>query len=96
MTANGNQFFETFKEYQGREFHMAGESYGVSSGDFDIGKESSTDIRQGRYLPLFASAVVDGNKDLVALKKQPINLQSVMIGNGITDFCEWKSRSVVL
>jgi hypothetical protein len=24
------QFFETFKEFEGRAFHMAGESYGVS------------------------------------------------------------------
>ncbi|RSH85597.1 hypothetical protein EHS25_003736 [Saitozyma podzolica] len=61
-------FFEAFKEFEGREFHMAGESYG------------------GRYLPLFASAVVDGNKALIKEKKTPINLQSVLIGNGITDF----------
>ncbi|OCF45215.1 cathepsin A (carboxypeptidase C) [Kwoniella heveanensis CBS 569] len=60
-------FFEAFKEYEGRAFHMAGESYG------------------GRYLPVFASAVVDGNKALVKAGKTPINLQSVMIGNGVTD-----------
>jgi len=24
-----DQFFETFKEFEGRAFHMAGESYGV-------------------------------------------------------------------
>ncbi|ORY34286.1 Alpha/Beta hydrolase protein [Naematelia encephala] len=60
-------FFETFKEFQGRAFHMAGESYG------------------GRYLPIFASAVVDGNKKLIAQGQPPINLQSVMIGNGVTD-----------
>lgn len=29
--ADGCQFFETFKEYEGRDFHMAGESYGVSN-----------------------------------------------------------------
>jgi len=61
-------FFDTFKEYEGRDFHMAGESYG------------------GRYLPVFASAVLDGNKALKAADKKPINLKSVMIGNGITDF----------
>ncbi|WWD22404.1 hypothetical protein CI109_106895 [Kwoniella shandongensis] len=61
-------FFETFKEFEGRPFHMSGESYG------------------GRYLPVFASAVVDGNKALVAEGKKPINLQSVLIGNGATDF----------
>jgi len=44
--------------------------------------------RKGRYLPVFASAVHDGNKGLVAAGKKPINLQSVMIGNGITDFRE--------
>ncbi|WVQ80388.1 hypothetical protein IAT38_002493 [Cryptococcus sp. DSM 104549] len=61
-------FFEAFKEFEGRAFHMAGESYG------------------GRYLPVFASAVVDGNKALVKAGKKPINLQSVMIGNGVTDY----------
>ncbi|ODO01955.1 cathepsin A (carboxypeptidase C) [Cryptococcus wingfieldii CBS 7118] len=61
-------FFETFKEFEGRAFHMAGESYG------------------GRYLPLFASAVVDGNKQLVKDGKKPINLESVLIGNGVTDW----------
>ncbi|WWC99367.1 hypothetical protein V866_006268 [Kwoniella sp. B9012] len=60
-------FFETFKEFEGRAFHMAGESYG------------------GRYLPVFASAVVDGNRKLIKEGKTPINLQSVMIGNGVTD-----------
>ncbi|CED82580.1 Serine carboxypeptidases (lysosomal cathepsin A) [Phaffia rhodozyma] len=56
-------FFDTFKEFRGRRFHLSGESYG------------------GRYLPLFGAAVVDGNKNL----KHPINLQSVIIGNGVTD-----------
>jgi carboxypeptidase C (cathepsin A) len=43
---------------------------------------------QGRYLPLFASAVSDGNLNLKKHGKTEINLQSVMIGNGITDLCE--------
>lgn len=42
----------------------------------------------GRYLPVFASAVHDNNKKLIANKKEPINLKSVMIGNGITSFCK--------
>lgn len=42
----------------------------------------------GRYLPIFASAVHDNNAKLVANKKEPVNLKSVMIGNGITSFCE--------
>ena len=43
---------------------------------------------QGRYLPLFASAVSDGNLNLKKHGKTEINLQSVMIGNGITDLCK--------
>ncbi|KAF8168542.1 serine carboxypeptidase [Crassisporium funariophilum] len=39
----------------------------------------------GRYLPLFASAVYDQNARLVAAGMTPVNLQSVMIGNGMTD-----------
>ncbi|WVN87339.1 uncharacterized protein L203_102517 [Cryptococcus depauperatus CBS 7841] len=61
-------FFETFKEFEGRAFHMAGESYG------------------GRYLPVFASAIIDGNKQLIREDKTPINLKSIMIGNGVTDY----------
>lgn len=39
----------------------------------------------GRYLPLFASAVLDAN--IVAKKegREPVNLQSLMIGNGLTE-----------
>ncbi|KAH7098173.1 peptidase S10, serine carboxypeptidase [Auriculariales sp. MPI-PUGE-AT-0066] len=61
-------FFESFSKFQGRAFHMAGESYG------------------GRYLPVFASAVYDANALAVAEGRAPINLQSILIGNGITDF----------
>ncbi|PPQ83849.1 hypothetical protein CVT25_000908 [Psilocybe cyanescens] len=39
----------------------------------------------GRYLPLFAAAVYDQNAKLVEAGLTPINLQSVMIGNGMTD-----------
>ncbi|KAJ3532606.1 hypothetical protein NMY22_g7675 [Coprinellus aureogranulatus] len=61
-------FFEHFKKFQGRAFHMAGESYG------------------GRYIPVFAAAVYDQNRLLVQQGLAPINLTSVMIGNGLTDF----------
>ncbi|KZO96588.1 serine carboxypeptidase [Calocera viscosa TUFC12733] len=61
-------FMETFEEYSGREFHMAGKSYA------------------GRYLPVFASEIVDQNKRAAAKGRQEINLKSIMIGNGITDF----------
>ncbi|EJU04544.1 serine carboxypeptidase [Dacryopinax primogenitus] len=60
-------FFETFKQFQGRAFHMAGESYG------------------GRYLPIFASEVYDANLRAESEGFTPVNLQSVMIGNGVTD-----------
>jgi hypothetical protein len=30
LSLTKHQFFEAFKEFEGREFHMAGESYGVS------------------------------------------------------------------
>ena len=61
-------FFETFSRFQGRGFHLSGESYG------------------GRYLPVFASAVYDSNAVAIAEGRVPINLQSVIIGNGISDF----------
>lgn len=34
---------------------------------------------------MFASAIYDGNKALVAAGGTAINLKSVMIGNGLTD-----------
>ncbi|THU80420.1 serine carboxypeptidase [Dendrothele bispora CBS 962.96] len=39
----------------------------------------------GRYVPLFASAVYDQNTELIQNGLTPINLTSVMIGNGLTD-----------
>ncbi|TBU49291.1 serine carboxypeptidase [Dichomitus squalens] len=39
----------------------------------------------GRYIPVFASAVYDRNADLVYAGLTPINLTSVMIGNGDTN-----------
>ncbi|KAJ7689701.1 serine carboxypeptidase [Mycena rosella] len=60
-------FFAHFTKFQGRGFHMAGESYG------------------GRYLPVFAAAVYDQNPRLVKAGLAPINLTSVIIGNGMSD-----------
>jgi cathepsin A (carboxypeptidase C) len=39
----------------------------------------------GRYIPLFAASILDHNSKAVAGGHTPINLQSVMIGNGLTD-----------
>ncbi|EKM77056.1 hypothetical protein AGABI1DRAFT_77834 [Agaricus bisporus var. burnettii JB137-S8] len=39
----------------------------------------------GRYLPIFASAVYDQNEVRIGAGLPPINLTSVMIGNGLTD-----------
>ncbi|KAG7446141.1 serine carboxypeptidase [Guyanagaster necrorhizus] len=40
----------------------------------------------GRYLPLFASAVYDQNAYLIDAGLTPVNLSSIMIGNGLTEF----------
>ncbi|CAE6415970.1 unnamed protein product [Rhizoctonia solani] len=40
----------------------------------------------GRYLPVFASEIVDQNSRAEAGGFEPINLKSVLIGNGLTDF----------
>ncbi|KAJ7612594.1 serine carboxypeptidase [Roridomyces roridus] len=40
----------------------------------------------GRYVPVFAAEVYDQNAKLLTEGFAPINLESVMIGNGITDF----------
>ncbi|EMD41002.1 hypothetical protein CERSUDRAFT_121599 [Gelatoporia subvermispora B] len=39
----------------------------------------------GRYLPAFASYIVDQNQVAIAEGREPLNLKSVLIGNGITD-----------
>ncbi|KAJ7461392.1 serine carboxypeptidase, partial [Mycena galericulata] len=47
----------------------------------------------GRYVPVFAAEVYDQNAKLAAEGYTPINLTSVMIGNGITDFYHQMSSS---
>ncbi|KAI0069196.1 peptidase S10 serine carboxypeptidase [Artomyces pyxidatus] len=62
-------FFEIFDQFKGRPLHLAGESYGV----------------RGRYLPVFASEIHDKNAVAEIEGRPAINLQSVIIGNGVTD-----------
>ncbi|KAG8884914.1 hypothetical protein FRB99_004497, partial [Tulasnella sp. 403] len=46
----------------------------------------------GRYLPVFASEIVDNNRKAVEAGYEPINLQSVLIGNGFTEiYTMWES-----
>ncbi|KLO15312.1 alpha/beta-hydrolase [Schizopora paradoxa] len=40
----------------------------------------------GRYLPLFGAAIYDQNAELQSKGLTPVNLKSVAIGNGATDF----------
>ncbi|KAJ7909462.1 Alpha/Beta hydrolase protein [Mycena leptocephala] len=47
----------------------------------------------GRYVPVFAAEVYDQNTKLAAAGYTPINLTSIMIGNGITDFYHQMSSS---
>ncbi|CAK5279758.1 unnamed protein product [Mycena citricolor] len=47
----------------------------------------------GRYVPVFAAEVYDQNARLLEDGYTPINLTSVMIGNGITDFYTQMSSS---
>ncbi|KAG6829682.1 hypothetical protein H0H92_003800 [Tricholoma furcatifolium] len=39
----------------------------------------------GRYLPVFASEIYDQNQIAIREGREPLNLKSVLIGNGITD-----------
>lgn len=50
----------------------------------------------GRYPPLFASAVYDQNTQLVKEGREPINLRSVMIGNGGTSLCTRISPAIII
>ena len=85
-------FFETFSQFAGRPLHLSGESYGVRilllvaiAGPFCRLFSDETTSSQGRYLPVFASEIIDQNAVAVQENRSPINLQSVLIGNGITD-----------
>ncbi|KAG8963023.1 hypothetical protein FRC03_003519 [Tulasnella sp. 419] len=40
----------------------------------------------GRYLPVFASYIVDQNAKAIALGEKPIQLESILIGNGATNY----------
>ncbi|KXN88053.1 hypothetical protein AN958_07785 [Leucoagaricus sp. SymC.cos] len=64
-------FFEHFHQFKGRTFYMAGESYGMRNAH--------------KYLPVYASESYDRNMRLVEAGLIPINLQSIIIGDGLTD-----------
>ncbi|KAI0772252.1 serine carboxypeptidase [Irpex lacteus] len=61
-------FFEHFTSFQGRPFHIAGESYG------------------GRAVPAYAAYIVDQNKRLAEVGTTPINLKSIILANGCSDW----------
>jgi carboxypeptidase C (cathepsin A) len=42
----------------------------------------------GRYIPVFAAQVYDDNRKLIENGLTPLNLSSVVIGNGISDHWE--------
>ncbi|KAG8695794.1 hypothetical protein FRC08_007551 [Ceratobasidium sp. 394] len=50
--------------------------------DFHLASESYG----GRYIPVFAAEILDGNKRAKQDGFAPINLRSVMVGNGVTEF----------
>lgn len=47
--------------------------------------KSLTRFIKGRYLPVFASEIIDRNQVAIREGRPTINLKSVLIGNGITD-----------
>ncbi|KZO99184.1 alpha/beta-hydrolase [Calocera viscosa TUFC12733] len=57
------------------------ESMGLGGRDFHIAGESYA----GRYIPVYAAYIVDQNRRVAAQGLRPLNLQSVLIGNGYTD-----------
>lgn len=77
-------FFEVFKQFEGRPLHLAGESYGVSNLSMILYDSDNIGFK-GRYLPIFASEIYDQNEIAKAEGRPTINLQSILIGNGITD-----------
>lgn len=78
-------FFEHFTKFKGRALHLAGESYGVSALFAVHLKQMVADGShyQGRYIPVFASAIYDKNTELVEAGLTPINLTSIMLGRAI-------------
>jgi Serine carboxypeptidase len=47
--------------------------------------KSLTQFIKGRYLPVFASEIIDRNQVALREGRPTINLKSILIGNGITD-----------
>ena len=80
-------FFESFPSFRGRGLHLMGESYAVRR--FDLLHNDLFQlllILQGRSLPVYAATIYDQNAKLIEEGIVPINLQSIAIGNGITDY----------
>jgi hypothetical protein len=46
-----------------------------------VGAQQRENVEQGRYIPLFASAIYDQNTLLIEKGLTPINLTSVIIGS---------------
>ncbi|EJU01527.1 alpha/beta-hydrolase [Dacryopinax primogenitus] len=61
--------------------HAFLEGFGMQGRDFHISGESYA----GRYIPVYASYIIDSNRRAAFQGLQPINLKSVLIGNGYTD-----------
>ncbi|KAF7366490.1 Carboxypeptidase [Mycena sanguinolenta] len=82
-------FFQSFGQFKGRGLHLSGESYGVrptfSVLPLRVEVSYNDNAEQGRYLPVFASFIYDQNQLATAAGRPTLNLQSVLIGNGITD-----------
>lgn len=78
-------FFEIFSQFKGRKFHLSGESYAVCLFLICLvtlwsAKLTSCLFPQGRYLPVYAAAILDQNALLEAQGYTPISLKSIIIG----------------
>ncbi|KAG1717662.1 serine carboxypeptidase [Suillus occidentalis] len=73
--------FTVFHQPIGRGAGFSHAEYGESTTE-----EAAKDIAVERYIPVFAAEIYDQNAMLTAAGITPVNIQSIMIGNGLTDF----------
>ncbi|KAF7366506.1 Carboxypeptidase [Mycena sanguinolenta] len=84
-------FFESFGQFKGRALHLSGESYGVGLPSSltpslpSLKTRIMTTRNRAAISPVFASYIYDQNQLATAAGRPTLNLQSVLIGNGITD-----------
>jgi cathepsin A (carboxypeptidase C) len=76
-------FFTEFKQFSNNQFHIAGTSYGKNKSHLTVkGKITYLFFTASHFVPSLATRVIRENRYATSNGKIPIQLASIIIGNG--------------